>query len=95
MGIPTKIIKEITNIYSDYLLPGFNNSFRIFTFPSSLKQENISPVFKKGYKNVKGSRRLLTYKPNMSNIFEPFIFEQTSSFMEPFFAKQCGFRKGF
>ena len=37
MGIPTKIIKEITNIYSDNPLPGFNDSFRIFTFSSSLK----------------------------------------------------------
>ena len=64
-------------------------------FPPVLKQENISPVFKKEDKNVKRSHRLLTYKPNMSNIFELFIFEQTSSFMEPFFAKQCGFRKGF
>lgn len=61
-------------------------------FPPVLKQENISPVFKKEDKNVKRSHRLLT---NMSNIFEPFIFEQTSSLMEPFFAKQCGFRKGF
>ena len=71
MDIPTKIINEITDIYSDYLPPGFNDSFRISTFPSSLKQENITAVFKKGDKNVEENYRLVRnlFSQNNSVVF--------------------------
>ena len=35
--IPTKTIKDNADIFSDFLLSGFNNSITTFIFPSSLK----------------------------------------------------------
>ena len=35
-----EIIRENADIFSDFLVSGFNHSIRISTFPSSLKQAN-------------------------------------------------------
>ena len=59
--IPTKSIKDNANIFSDFLLSGFNNSITTSIFPSSLKQTIIASVFKKGDKNSKESYRLVSY----------------------------------
>ena len=59
--IPTKSIKDNADIFSDFLLSGFNNSITTSIFPSSLKQTTITPVFKKGDKNSKESYRLVSY----------------------------------
>ena len=49
--IPTKIIKDNTDIFSDFLLSGFNNSITTsFIFSSTLKQAILTAVFKKGEK---------------------------------------------
>ena len=94
--IPTKIIKDNADIFSDFLLSGFNNSITTFIFPSSLKQAILTPIFKKGEKNSKENYRAFSRLPNISKIFERFLFKQISNFMEPFFSKQqCGFRKGY
>ena len=45
--IPTKIIKDNADIFSDFLLSGFNNSITTFIFPSSLKQAILTTVFMK------------------------------------------------
>ena len=91
--IPTKITKDI---FSDFLLSGFNNLIATSIFPSSLKQEILAIVFKKGDKNSKENYRPVSILPNISKISERFLFKQISNFMEPFFSKQqCGFRKGY
>ena len=51
--IPTKILKDNADIFSDFFLSGFNNSIATSIFPSSLKQAIIIPVFKKRDKNSK------------------------------------------
>ena len=49
--IPTKIIKDNRDIFSDFLLSGFNNSIiTSFIFSSTLKQAILTAVFKKGEK---------------------------------------------
>ena len=50
VDIPTKTIKDDADIFSDFLLSGFNNSITTSIFPSSLKQAIIIPVFKEGDK---------------------------------------------
>ena len=45
--IPTKVIKDNADIFSDFLLSGFNNSITTFIFPSSLKQAILTTVFMK------------------------------------------------
>ena len=63
--IPTKVIKDNADIFSDFLLSGFNNSITTFIFPSSLKQAILTPVFKKGDKNWKENYRPVSILPNI------------------------------
>ena len=42
--IPTKIIKDNTDIFSDFLLSGFNNSITTSIFPPGLKQAIVTPL---------------------------------------------------
>ena len=64
-------------------------------FPSNLKQAIKTLVLNKGGKHLKENYRPISILPNVSKIFERFLFKKNSNFMEPFFSKeQCGFRKG-
>ena len=93
--IPTKIIKENADIFADILLASFNDSVKKSNFPSSLRKANITPVFKKGYRNSKDNYRPVSILPNMSKMFERSIFCQLYGFMFEFLSKyQCSFRKG-
>ena len=46
--IPSKIIKENADIFASTLHSSFNTSVTNLEFPSVLKQDNITPVLKKG-----------------------------------------------
>ena len=45
--ISTKVIKDNADIFSDFLLSGFNSSVTTSIFPSSIKQALTTPVFEK------------------------------------------------
>ena len=65
-------------------------------FPSSLKQANITPVFKKGSRNQKENYRPVSILPIISKIFEKILSKQLYIYFENILSKfQCGFRKGF
>ena len=95
--IPTKILKENADIFSDFLFAYYNASVvKTSKFPSILTLADIIPVFKKGDKECKNNYRPVSVLPNMSKIFERIIFRQISNYMESFLSKyQCGFRKGY
>ena len=94
--IPTKIIKQNSDIFADFILTSFNQSVANFIFPSSLKNADITPVFKKGDRNLKDNYRPVSILSNISKTFERCMFQQISKFMEPLLSKyQCGFRKGY
>ena len=74
----------------------FNETIRSGKFPSILKNANITPVFKKGFKGSKENYRPVGILPVISKIFEKMISKQITSFMDPLLSKyQCGFRRGF
>ena len=77
--IPTKFIKDNADIFSDFLLSGFNNSILTSIFPLSLKQAIITPVFKKGDKNSKENYRPVSILPNTSKKFQRLLFKQISN----------------
>ena len=95
--IPTKILKENADIFSDFLFAYYNASvLNNSKFPSILTLADIIPVFKKGDKEYKNNYRPVSILPNMPKIFERIIFRQISNYMESFLSKyQCRFRKGF
>ena len=94
--IPIKVLKENSDSFSNFLCNSFNNSIKLSTFPEILKHADITPLYKKGKKDIKGNYRPVSILPNLSKIFEKCMFEQMSQFFENIFSKyQCGFRKGF
>ena len=67
-----------------------------YTFPSILKNANITPLFKKGHRGSKENYRPVSILPVISKIFEKLLCKQITIFIDPLPSKyQCGFRKGF
>ena len=85
--IPSRIIKENADIFTDILHPSFNNSIYQSEFPLILKLANITPVFKKGDRNSKENYRPASILSNISKIFESCMFHQISSFMDSYSIK--------
>ena len=94
--IPTKLIKENSDIFADFIFENLNDSISQSVFPSALKLANITPVHKKDSKSKKDHHWSISVLPNISKIYERFFFKQISEYFEQFLSKyQCGFRKGF
>ena len=94
--IPIKIIKENLDIFADFLCTNINSSFKSSSFPSCLKMADVTPLHKKGKKDLKENYRPVSILPIFSKVFERSMFAQMSSFFDNFLSKQqCGFRKGY
>ena len=66
------------------------------TFSEILKHADITPLYKKGKKDIKRNHRPVSIIPNLSRIFEKCMFEQMSQFFVNIFSKyKDGFRKSF
>ena len=92
----TKIVKENTDIFAEFVYTSFNEFVKKSEFPSVLKQANITPVYKKGERECKNNYRPASILSNVSKIFERIMFRQISNYMNSFFSKyQCGFSKGY
>ena len=92
--IPTKIIKSNSDIFSDFLYVSINSSIKSL-FSSCLKTADITPIYKKGKRDLKDNYRPVSILPVLSKLYERSMFKQISEFFENIFSKnQCGFRKG-
>ena len=100
-NIPVRVFKENADvifviIICDYICGFFNESIKKSTFPSILKNANITPVFKKGYRGSKENYGPVSILPVISKFFEKLLCKQITIFIDPLLSKyQCGFRKGF
>ena len=93
--IPTKLIKENSDIFGDFIFGNYNNCVSSSIFPNFLKNAIITPVHKKGAKSSKDNYRPVSILSNISKIYERLLFKQIEYF-EPILSKfQCGFRKGY
>ena len=73
-----------------------NISVKNSTVHHFMSYANVIPVYKKGSKSSKENYRPISILPNVSKIFEKFMFKQMAQFMDQYFSKfQCGFRKGY
>ena len=94
--IPTKIIKENSDIFSNFISESINNSIKSSIFPSCLKHADVTPLHKKFNKSLKENYRPVSILPILSKVFERSMFKQMSSFFDDIFSKHhYGFRKGF
>ena len=94
-NIPTKVIKQNSDIFASFIYKTFNNIVVSSTFPGAHKLAHITPAFKKGSKNSKENYRPISILPNISKIYERCMYKQMSDYLGNFFSKfQCGFRQG-
>ena len=92
--IPTKIIKSNSDIFSDFLYVSINSSIKSL-FSSCLKTADITPIYKKGKRDLKDNYRPVNFTGVLSKLYERSMFKQISEFFENIFSKiQYGFRKG-
>ena len=85
--IPTKIITENSDIFSNFIYQSFNNMIDVCIFPISLKLGNITPVYKEGPKNSKENYRPVSIWPDISKIYERCLFKPISNYFENIFSK--------
>ena len=95
--IPIMIVKQSKNIISNVLSKLFNNCMIEGNFPDILKMGKITPIFKKGNKELIENYRPVSTLPIFGKIFEKVIYSRLYNF---FLSKgiltdsQFGFRKG-
>ena len=83
-NVPTKIIKENADIFTDFVHPSINASINNGDF-LFLKLANVIPVFKKDSENSKDNYRPINILKNISKLYERILFNQTGTFMDIFF----------
>ena len=93
--IPTKIIKENSDIFSNFIWESIKNPIKSSIFPSCLKQADVTPLYKKSNKSLKENYRPVIKFPILSKVFKRILFKQMSSFLMIYSKYQYGFRKGF
>ena len=96
LDIPTKIIKQNADIFSEFFFVNINHSINNSTFPEQLKWADVKPVFKKNPRNDKENYRPVNIPPNISKIYERCFYTQLYGYFDVIISQnQCGFRKVF
>ena len=72
--IPTRTIKENIDIFADFLCTSRNSAIKSSGFLSSWKLADVTPLHKKGRKDMKENFRPVSILPTLSKIFEKFLF---------------------
>ena len=91
--IPIQILKE-NEFTFETLTNCINKSIETGYFPDSLKEANITPIFKKDDLLDKSNYRPVSILPLISKVFERLIYNQLSEYTESFLNHiLCGFRK--
>ena len=94
--IPTRIIKENIDTFAEILCTNINSAIKSSSFSSSLKLADVTPMHKKGRKNIKENFMAVSILPTLSTFFAKCMFTQMSNFVNNIFSnQQFGFRKGY
>ena len=80
----------------DYFCDSINALFKSLMFLNSLKLADVTPIHKKGMKELEEDYRSVRILPTLSKMFERIMFVQISASFDNVFSKyKCGFRKGY
>ena len=94
-SVPPKIIKDHIDIISLKIEVDFNSAIKNGIFPHNMKLADVSPIFKKDDKHLKGNYRPVSVLSSMSKIFERLMLTQINNYMgDKLSIFLCGFRKG-
>ena len=86
--IPTKIIKENSDVSGDFIFSNLNCCISTSSYLSLLKREDITPAHKKDSKIAKNNYRPVSILSNISKLYERIMFKQISEYFEnSFFSK--------
>ena len=90
----TSILKTNADFFASYVCNDINASISSSTFPNQLKEADITPAHKKKSKLSKENYRLISILPNISKVYERYLYDQLSAYFENIFLNlQCDFRK--
>ena len=81
-NIPIKILIDSCEIFPPFLTAVYNDSILKCTFPSTLKQADITPVYKKDERTDKGNYRPVSMLPSVSKLFERTMHDQISYYID-------------
>ena len=94
--IPAKFLRLGANVICKSLTPIINESLESAVFPTTLKQAEVSPIFKKGDPLLKGNYRPVSILTSISKIFEKIIHEQLSDYFQAFLNESlAAYRKNY
>ena len=94
--MPTKVIKNNSDIFSKFFQANPNNTIETSTFPKQLKYDDVKRVFQKDSQTDKENYRPVSILSNVSKIFERCLNKQLQEYFQALLCKyQCGFRKGY
>ena len=80
--------------FAKYTSDNIDTSIRSSKFHNELKETDIVPVHKEKPKLSKDNYRTISILPNISKVYERYLYEQMSEFFDNIFSKyQCRFRK--
>lgn len=95
--IPITVVKSACNIISPYLSKLYNEQIASGIFPQILKTSKITPIYKKGNKELIENYRPVSTLPIFGKIFEKIIYSRLYKFLtykQILLDSQFGFRKG-
>ena len=75
-GIPTVLLKELAWVLAPYIAYLINVTFRTGVFPSKWREGLVTPIFKRGQRNLKGNYRPVTITNSLSKVWEKVVNKQ-------------------
>ena len=95
-SVPTKILKEYSDICSKPLLTIINDGILSGKFDDTLKLADLVPIHKEGDTMHKQNYRNVSLLPVVSKVFEKVMQKQIGAHMDSFLSDfLCGYRKGY
>ena len=83
-GIPTIMLKQLAWVLAPYLCYLINATFRTGIFPTRWKEGIVTPIFKKGQKNLKQNYRPITITNSCSKVWEKVVNRQLQSYLKEY-----------
>ena len=85
--IPVKVLTDSVDTYLPIFTDIINSSVRNGTFPEELKLAEVTPLFKKADPFDKVNCRPVSLLLHVSKVYERIIFNQISTYFEPYIWK--------
>lgn len=95
-NIPSKHLKQSSDICSPILLNIINHNIASSSFPEELKLADVTPIFKKDDATCAKNYRPVSVLPAASKVYERLIYKQIAQYFEEHLSPYlCGYRKKF